>query len=123
MNANSPENLLTPWILSNYNRYLEYGSGNNTKFGQVLLANLLKFALEKNVGVEMYDWIESSAGQKYLKDKTIKPVGGYMLSGMNQLNDSYIDFMNEDYDEMVLSALSEFINDNYEEIRFPLILK
>lgn len=123
MNINSPENLLSPWIQANHRSYLELGDGNKTRFGNILLANLLRFAVEKNVGIEMYDWLESPVGQKFFKSRDAKPVGSHILSSLRWLDDSYIDFGIDDYEQMVFSALSQFINDNYEEIRFPLMLK
>jgi len=114
---------LTPWIKSNYNQFVEHGSGNHELFGHLMLANVLQAFIDGESLVDIYDWLESKPGQQFLKSSDMKPAGKYLNLSLSHLDDSYMNFDEPEYEEMVLTGCKKFIQDYFEEVRYRLIIK
>lgn len=133
-NPNSPDNLLGNWLRSNISNMRDLGHGPMEEVADLLLSHILDFADDHNKLDEMFSWLCSVEGDKFLSQKEFSPFGSELNYALERLDTAFSDHCYElqasgvtkeiiDQDETWVSFIYDFINQHDEPLRYSLHLK
>ena len=76
-NPNSPENVLGVWLEKMSQHFIDYGHGGDDYDSNcdALLSHILSFADDNGKIVEMFQWLNSEAGNRFLNRKEYQSAG------------------------------------------------
>jgi len=68
-NPNSPNNFFSVWLFKCSSLYINSWHKNHLILGTEMLEHVLEFSSRYNKSVEMFDWLNSEEGYKFLKNE------------------------------------------------------
>lgn len=83
-NPNSPQNFYSEWLFKCSKEFINSWHKNHLMLGDLMLQHTLEFSSRYNKSVEMFDWLNSAEGYKFLKKEF--DGGKCLLVAIEELN-------------------------------------